>query len=252
MYRNVFFDYEFFESLEKEHPDWQRIIYEKTGVLVRINYCSVSFETTCAYIVFQRYQKEELDSDQKLDCTHPLCRQSVENSRNYDLETYDISNVRNLDDLIESIRQMHCYRQYLQDQNLGKFSKSDLYYGIWNRIFLADINYSRIDPNFGYEYDPQFFTVDYDDSTRIYHVAITYEFGQRIYNAYDSYGFSKFYLQIREDTTLDDALKEVCDKLNKYKEELWSDNDKVLCYETAPAADFKVPETYEELLTWHN
>ena len=248
MYREIYFDYEFFESMEKEHPDWQKTIFEKTGVLVKIDYYAVSFETTCAFIVFERYQKEELDEDLELDCTHPLCCQCVEYKYRYDQETYDISNVRSLDDLIESIKLMYCYQQYLQDHTLGKFSKSDLYYGIWNRILRADLNFSRIDPYTGYVYDPQFITADYDDTNGVYDVSITYEFGQRIYGAFDTYGFSEFYLHIQENTTLDDALKEVCKKLNEEKESLWANNDKVIYYELAPATDYKIPETYEELL----
>lgn len=100
---------ELLHILENENPNWQKEIYEKTGVILMFaNYGAVLF-SNCGYLDF--------------DCDTACYYRSGTD------ETAIAS-------LVECIKSMESYAEYLVDFSYGKFTKSELFWGIYERILL--------------------------------------------------------------------------------------------------------------------
>lgn len=105
--------------------DWLRQVYAATGVIPVPSVNNVTLVSNCGSV--------DLDADAEYHY-----------SRVEDLTEY--CNIETPDDLIEYIKGMESYRDFLVDQPLGSFSKSELYWAVKERIlrFYEDWELYRI------------------------------------------------------------------------------------------------------------
>ena len=112
------------DILSTEDTDWQKTIYNKTGVLVLINKHGGVLLSNCGYV--------DLDVDAEYRSLHGK-----------DVTQYTV--IKSIQDLIEYILEMDSYHNYLVDIPLGQFTKSELFWSVQNQIILADGNQRRSD-----------------------------------------------------------------------------------------------------------
>lgn len=93
--------------------DWLRQVYAATGVIPVPSVNNVTLVSNCGSV--------DLDADAEYHY-----------SRGEDLTEY--CNIKTPDNLIEYIKGMESYRDYLVDQPLGSFSKSELHWAVKERI----------------------------------------------------------------------------------------------------------------------
>lgn len=105
--------------------DWQRPVYAGTGVIPVPFTNGVTLVSSCGFV--------DLDADAEYHY-----------SRGEDLT--ECCTIETPDDLIKYIKGMESYRDYLVDQPLGRFSKSELYWAVKERIlrFYEDWELYRI------------------------------------------------------------------------------------------------------------
>ena len=107
------------ERLSLMDEDWQRIIYDKTGVILL----------------------ESLDLVSNCGCIH-LDEDSVYSySSGVDMTEY--CEINSIDEAIAYIKGMESYSDILQDVSYGSFTKAELYWGILERILLRPENFSN-------------------------------------------------------------------------------------------------------------
>ena len=193
------------ERLALIDKDWQRIIYDKTGVILseRLNLVSNCGSVDLVY--------EDLYYDE-------------DNEDNDEIEYCEINSI---DEAISYIEAMKSSVDRLQDVSYGKFTKSELFWAILERILLRpeNLNEDGVQPW-------ALFSIGKDEQ----HVEVW------IWDVFN--GYNAIWLDITEKTTLDDALMMLVSELNPNAEDQdWAPYLKIFDVE------YSVPNTYEELKT---
>ena len=190
------------ERLALIDKDWQRIIYDKTGVILSERLYLVS---NCGIVYLD---------DEDL----------YYNEDNDEIEYCEINSI---DEAISYIEAMKSSVDRLQDVSYGKFTKSELFWAILERILLRPENFDEngVQPW-------ALFSIGKDEQ----------DVEAWIWDALTSW--NAIGLDITEETTLDDALMMFASELNINAEvQDWAPYLKIF------DIDYSVPNTYEELKT---
>ena len=190
------------ERLALIDKDWQRIIYDKTGIILSERLYLVS---NCGIVYLD---------DEDL----------YYNEDNDEIEYCEINSI---DEAISYIEAMKSSVDRLQDVSYGKFTKSELFWAILERILLRPENFNEngVQPW-------ALFSIGKDEQDVVAWIwdALT--------------GWNAIGLEITEETTLDDALMMLVSHLNINAEvQDWAPYLKIF------DVDYSVPNTYEELKT---
>ena len=110
--------------LKIENLEWQRIVYDQTGVIVIFQKGYGTLISNCGYIDLDR--DAEYCYKNGIDCTK-YCE------------------IKSIDELINYIRGMESYAEFLCDISYGKFTKSELFWAIYARIICPEDNQKRPD-----------------------------------------------------------------------------------------------------------
>ena len=193
------------ERLALIDKDWQRIIYDKTGIILSER---LSLVSNCGSVYLN---DEDLYYDE-------------DNEDNYEIEYCEINSI---DEAISYIEAMKSSVDRLQDVSYGKFTKSELFWAILERILLRPENFDEngVQPW-------ALFSIGKDEQDVVAWIwdALT--------------GWNAIGLDITEETTLDDALMMFASELNVDAEvQDWAPYLKIFDVE------YSVPNTYEELKT---
>ena len=190
------------ERLALIDKDWQRIIYDKTGVILSERLYLVS---TCGIVYLD---------DEDL----------YYNEDNVEIEYCEINSI---DEAISYIEAMKSSVDRLQDVSYGKFTKSELFWAILERILLRPENLNED----GVQPWALYCIGKYEQHVEVW-----------IWDFFN--GYNAIWLDITEKTTLDDALMMLVSELNPNAEDQdWAPYLKILDVE------YSVPHTYEELKT---
>ena len=191
------------ERLALIDKDWQRIIYDKTGIILSERLYLVS---NCGSVFLE---DESLYFDE-------------------DNDEIEYCEINSIDEAISYIEAMKCSLDgLLQDVSYGKFTKSELFWAILERILLTPENFDEngVQPW-------ALYCIGKDEQ----HVEVW------IWDAFN--GYNAIWIDITEKTTLDDALMMLVSELNPNAEDQdWAPYLKILDVE------YSVPHTYEELKT---
>ena len=188
------------ERLALIDKDWQRIIYDKTG---RIRSERLYLVSNCGSVFLE---DESLYFDE-------------------DIDTIEYCEVNSIDEAISYIQAMKSSVDRLQDVSYGKFTKSELFWAILERILLRPENFDEngVQPW-------ALFSIGKDEQ----------DVEACIWDALT--GWNAIGLDITEETTLDDALMMFASELNINAEvQDWAPYLKIFDIE------YSVPNTYEEL-----
>lgn len=190
------------ERLALIDKDWQRIIYDKTGVILSERLYLVS---NCGIVYLD---DEDLYYDD-------------------DNDEIEYCEINSIDEAILYIQAMKSSVDRLQDVSYGKFTKSELFWAILERILLRPENFDEngVQPW-------ALFSIGKDEQ----------DVEAWIWDALTSW--NAIGLDITEETTLDDALMMFASELNINAEvQDWAPYLKIF------DIDYSVPNTYEELKT---
>lgn len=190
------------ERLSLIDKDWQRIIYDKTGVILSER---LSLVSNCGSVYLN---DEDLYYDD-------------------DNDEIEYCEINSIDEAISYIQEMKSSVDRLQDVSYGKFTKSELFWAILERILLRPENFDEngVQPL-------ALFSIGKDEQ----------DVEAWIWDALT--GWNAIGLDITEETTLDDALMMFASELNINAEvQDWAPYLKIFDIE------YSVPNTYEELKT---
>lgn len=190
------------ERLSLIDKDWQRIIYDKTGVILSER---LSLVSNCSSVYLN---DEDLYYDD-------------------DNDEIEYCEINSIDEAISYIQAMKSSVDRLQDVSYGKFTKSELFWAILERILLRPENFDEngVQPW-------ALFSIGKDEQ----------DVEAWIWDALT--GWNAIGLEITEETTLDDALMMFASELNINAEvQDWAPYLKIF------DIDYSVPNTYEELKT---
>lgn len=190
------------ERLSLIDKDWQRIIYDKTGVILSER---LSLVSNCGSVYLN---DEDLYYDD-------------------DNDEIEYCEINSIDEAISYIQAMKSSVDRLQDVSYGKFTKSELFWAILERILLRPENFDEngVQPW-------ALFSIGKDEQ----------DVEAWIWDALT--GWNAIGLEITEETTLDDALMMLASELNINAEvQDWAPYLKIF------DIDYSVPNTYEELKT---
>jgi len=190
------------ERLSLIDKDWQRIIYDKTGVILSER---LSLVSNCGSVYLN---DEDLYYDD-------------------DNDEIEYCEINSIDEAISYIQAMKSSVDRLQDVSYGKFTKSELFWAILERILLRPENFDEngVQPW-------ALFSIGKDEQ----------DVEAWIWDALT--GWNAIGLEITEETTLDDALMMFASELNINAEvQDWAPYLKIF------DIDYSVPNTYEELKT---
>lgn len=190
------------ERLSLIDKDWQRIIYDKTGVILSER---LSLVSNCGSVYLN---DEDLYYDD-------------------DNDEIEYCEINSIDEAILYIQAMKSSVDRLQDVSYGKFTKSELFWAILERILLRPENFDEngVQPW-------ALFSIGKDEQ----------DVEAWIWDALTSW--NAIGLDITEETTLDDALMMFASELNINAEvQDWAPYLKIF------DIDYSVPNTYEELKT---
>ena len=190
------------ERLALIDKDWQRIIYDKTGIILSER---LSLVSNCGSVYLN---DEDLYYDD-------------------DNDEIEYCEINSIDEAISYIQAMKSSVDRLQDVSYGKFTKSELFWAILERILLRPENF---DEN-GVQPWALFSIGKYEQHVEVW-----------IWDVLT--GWNAIGLEITEETTLDDALMMFASELNINAEvQDWAPYLKIFDVE------YSVPNTYEELKT---
>ena len=190
------------ERLSLIDKDWHRIIYDKTGVILSER---LSLVSNCGSVYLN---DEDLYYDD-------------------DNDEIEYCEINSIDEAISYIQAMKSSVDRLQDVSYGKFTKSELFWAILERILLRPENFDEngVQPW-------ALFSIGKDEQ----------DVEAWIWDALT--GWNAIGLEITEETTLDDALMMFASELNINAEvQDWAPYLKIF------DIDYSVPNTYEELKT---
>lgn len=188
------------ERLSLIDKDWQKIIYDKTGAILLE---SLNLVSNCGYI--------SLDADSEYSYSSAI-------------DTTEYCEINSIDEVISYIKEMESYSALLVDQSFGKFTKSDLFWGIYERILLQNDNMDESEQYWG-----------------LYSIG-QYNGNIELHMALIPCSPADIWLNITVDTSLDEALEMLVAELNvevEYQE--WLPMQKVF------STDYSVPKTYDEI-----
>ena len=190
------------ERLALIDKDWQRIIYDKTGVILSER---LSLVSNCGSVYLN---DEDLYYDD-------------------DNDEIEYCEINSIDEAISYIEAMKSSVDRLQDVSYGKFTKSELFWAILERILLRPENLNED----GVQPWALYCIGKYEQHVEVW-----------IWDVFN--GYNAIWLDITEKTTLDDALMMLVSELNPNAEDQdWAPYLKILDVE------YSVPHTYEELKT---
>ncbi|MEA5152017.1 MAG: hypothetical protein VB039_05390 [Oscillospiraceae bacterium] len=195
--------------LQSENENWRQVIYNQTGVVVILNRCSGFLFSKCGYI--------DLDSDSD------YCFQNGVDHTSY-------TEITCISELVEYIKSMDGYKNYLCDISYGKFTKAELFWNIFARIICPEINQIRADSS--KEQDWGLFSIGYYDG----HVELNM--------ALVDYDSAQFWIDINEETEINSALSELVNQMNAVTKDIDDVPQYILC-ENEPCY---VPDDYTSLL----
>ena len=190
------------ERLALIDKDWQRIIYDKTGIILSER---LSLVSNCGSVYLT---DEDLYYDD-------------------DNDEIEYCEINSIDEAISYIQAMKSSVDRLQDVSYGKFTKSELFWAILERILLRPENF---DENGVQPWALFSIGKDEQDVEAWIGDALT--------------GWNAIGLEITEETTLDDALKMLVSELNT-----GADDEDGPPYQKIFDVEYSVPNTYEELKT---
>lgn len=188
------------ERLSLLDKDWQRSIYDKTGVILTEKLNLVS---NCGYV--------SLDEDS-------------EYSSSLGVDTTKYCEVNSIDDIVSYIKAMESYSDLLQDVSYGKFTKSEFFWAILERVLFRPENYS--------------------DEGREWALCCIKRYEEEVVVCMSLIVCDSFdlYFNFSKETTLDDALMMLVSELNEEVEDNdWPPLQKIF------DVKYSVPNTYEEL-----
>lgn len=184
--------------------DWQKTIYEATGVILSE---SLHLYSNCGCVA--------LDQD-------------VEYSWESGKETTEYCDINSIKELISYIKEMQSFSALLTDVSYGKFTKSELFWGVCERVLLQHDNLIHKDGTMEREWG--LYSIEQCENGVALHMALI---------ACDS---CDIWLEVSRTTTLESALKALVDELNSNCDYIkWLPAQKV--YEVS----YSVPQSYDEL-----
>lgn len=175
------------ETLCKENTEWQKQVYQHTGVIPVPNTSrkDITLFSSCGYI--------DLDADA-----------SYSYKAGQDVTDYcEITTVRGL---IDYILMMDSYKACLLDVPLGSFSKSELFWGIWSTIINPLENQQR--PDGCILQDWGLYQIQLYDKHIDLHIALV------------NYNDGSIWIDCEEDTTINEALQMVVNEMNVITEDI--------------------------------
>ena len=191
------------ERLALIDKDWQRIIYDKTGIILSESLYLVS---NCGSV---HLEDESLYFDEDNDEIEYCEINSIDE---------DISYIEAMKSSLDGL---------LQDVSYGKFTKSELFWAILERILLR----------------PENFNEDGVQPWALYCIG-KYEQDVEVWIGDVLTGWNATGLEITDKTTLDDALKMLVSELNT-----GADDEDGPPYQKIFDVEYSVPNTYEDLKT---
>ena len=191
------------ERLALIDKDWQRIIYDKTGIILSERLYLVS---NCGSVFLE---DESLYFDE-------------------DNDEIEYCEINSIDEAISYIEVMKSSLDgLLQDVSYGKFTKSELFWAILERILLR----------------PENFNENGVQPWALYCIG-KYEQDVEVWIGDVLTGWNATSLEITDKTTLDDALKMLVSELNT-----GADDEDGPPYQKIFDVEYSVPNTYEDLKT---
>ncbi len=197
--------------LATEDSRWQQMIYEKTGVIVLFSHQNVILFSNCGYI--------DLDYD-------------AEYSYISGVDSTIYCEINSIKDMISYVLAMDSYHEYLVDESFGHFSKAELFWAIYERILLQEENLKHSDGT--HEQEWGLLSIHrYKEHVELKMALIACD------NA-------DIWLDISEQTTIDEVLISLVAELNKETEyQDWLPIQRVF------EASFSVPRNYDTLMSKH-
>lgn len=189
------------ERLSLIDRDWQRIIYDKTGAILLE---SLNLVSNCGYI--------SLDADS-------------EYSFSLGMDTTEYCEINSIDEVVSYIKAMESYSDRLLDVSYGSFAKSELFWGIFERILLRPENFSDSE----------------EQEWGLYNIGTCKEHVE-LHMALIPCDAADIWLDISEKTTIDDALMKLVSQLN-----VEADYHDWLPTQNVFERVYSVPNTYEAL-----
>ena len=195
-------------TLYTENPEWQQNIYDQTGVIVLLRKGYGTLFNNCGYIDLDR--DAEYCSKNGVDCT-------------------EYCEIKSIEELINYIKSMESYNEFLCDTSYGKFTKSELFWAIYARIISPLDNQRR--PDGSIYQDWSLFSIG------------SYQKHIDLYMALVDYDSREFRLDISPETELNEALTQLALDMCHITEAA----NEVPQYTVCKNANFVVPNRYEEL-----
>ena len=196
------------QILNTENPEWQRIVYDQTGVIAIFRKGYGTLFSNCGYIDLDR--DAEYCSKNGIDCT-------------------EYCEIKSIDELINYIKGMESYAEFLCDISYGKFTKSELFWAIYARIICPLDNQRRSDDSL-YQ-DWSLFSIG------------SYQEHIDLYMALVDYDSCEFWLDVSLDTELNEALTQLDLDMCRVTEDI----EEVPQYMVQENTAFAVPNSYKEL-----
>lgn len=195
-------------TLYTENPEWQQIVYEQTDVIVILRKGYGTLINNCGYIDLDR--DAEYCSKNGIDCT-------------------DYCEIKSIEELIDYIKSLESYNEFLCDISYDKFTKSELFWAIYARIISPLDNQRR--PDGSIYQDWGLFSIGSHQE----HIDL--------YMALVDYDSCEFWLDVSPKTELNEALTQLALDICH----ITADVDEVQQYTVRENANFVVPQNYEEL-----
>lgn len=189
------------QRLSSNDNSWQRTIYEATGVILTE---SLYLFSNCGCI--------SLNIDFEYHYVSGV-------------DTTEYCEVNSIEDIIAYIKEMESYSDFLIDVSYGNFTKSSLFWGIYERILLRHENHDEA----GEQYWGLYSISKYEEHTEL-HMALIPCCSAEIWT------------DISTETTINDVLAELVSVIN-----VEADNRDWLPVQKVFDVNYAVPNTYDEL-----
>ncbi len=195
--------------LQTENKEWKQVVYAQTGVIVIIDGKNGILFSKCGYI--------DLDHDAE------YCSINGQDCTQY-------TEITCIAELIEYIKKMDGYKEFLIDTSYGRFSKAELFWSIYARIICPEENQRRKDGSVNQDWG-------------LYSIG-SYAGHADLYVALVDYDSGEIWIDIGETSELNDVLSEVLRQMN----EATADIDNISAYKLYINNAYSVPDTYSDLM----